>query len=109
MSTSPLRTRRGFFEVVGGYSAGAAVACLGVESSRGFLANDTIAIACMGTGGRCRHLMKSLVKVPGVRIVGVADIYDKHLAEGKKLADSEGRRDGTITTSCSTARTLTPS
>ena len=80
-------TRRGFFETVGRYGAGAAVASLGVETSRGFMANDTLSVACIGTGGRCRHLMTALVKVPGVKIVGVADIYDKHRAEGKKLAD----------------------
>lgn len=50
-------------------------------------ANDTINIACLGTGGRCRHLMKSLVNIPGVRIAAVCDIWEKALAEGKALAD----------------------
>ena len=51
------------------------------------MANDTIEVACLGTGGRCRTLMKSLAQVPGVRIAAVCDIYDPHLNEGKKLAD----------------------
>src|SRR5262249_34391975 len=41
---------------------------------------------CIGTGGRCRHLMKSLATIPNVRITAVCDIYDGHLEEGKKLA-----------------------
>ena len=87
MTDQTSRTRRGFLESVGRYGAGAAVASLGVESARGFRANDTLSIACIGTGGRCRHLMTALVKVPGVKIVAVCDVYDKHRDEGKKLAD----------------------
>jgi predicted dehydrogenase len=52
-------------------------------------ANDTINVACIGTGGRCRHLMKSLATIPNVRIAAVCDIYDVHLAEGLKLADAK--------------------
>ena len=59
----------------------------GVESARGFMANDTLNVACIGTGGRCRTLMKSLAQVPGVRIAAVCDIYDKHLDAAKALAD----------------------
>ena len=44
-------------------------------------------VGCIGTGGRCRTLMKSLAQVPGVRIAAVCDIYDAHLDEAKKLAD----------------------
>src|SRR5579863_6548214 len=60
---------------------------LATESSLGFAANDTLNVACIGTGGRCRHLMKSLREIPNVRIAAVCDIYDAHLAEGAKLAD----------------------
>ncbi len=51
-------------------------------------ANDTISVGIIGSGGRARHLMKSLVKVPGVRINAVCDIWDQALLEGKKLADA---------------------
>lgn len=80
-------TRRQFIETVGRYSAGVAIAGLSVESARGYAANDTLNVACLGTGGRCRHLMGSLAKVPGVRIAAVCDIYDKHLEAGRALAD----------------------
>ncbi len=80
-------TRREFLETMGQFGAGALLTGMSVESSRGFAANDTIEVACLGTGGRCRTLMHSLAKIPNVRIAAVCDIYDKHLAEGRKLAD----------------------
>jgi predicted dehydrogenase len=76
-------TRRGFLETVG--AAAGTLATL--ESARGYVANDTLNVACLGTGGRCRSLMQSLVKVPGVRIAAVCDVFDVHLDAGKKLAD----------------------
>jgi predicted dehydrogenase len=80
-------SRRGFFETVGRYGAGAALTALSVESARGYAANETLNVGCIGTGGRCRTLMKSLATVPGVRIAAVCDIYDKHLEAGRGLAD----------------------
>ena len=80
-------TRRGFLETIGGAGAAASLATL--ESARGFAANDTIAVGCLGTGGRCQGLMRSLAQVPGVRIAAVCDIYDAHLHAAAKLADSQ--------------------
>jgi predicted dehydrogenase len=60
---------------------------LASESARGFWANDTINIACLGTGGRCRHLMERLARVPGVRLSAVCDIWDQRRSEAKALAD----------------------
>jgi len=86
MRTSP--NRREFLGTVGQVGAGALLtATAGLETARGFAANDTIAVACIGTGGRCRALMKSLAAVPNVRIAAVCDIYEPHLNEGRKLAD----------------------
>lgn len=50
-------------------------------------ASETVNIACIGTGGRCRHLMKSLTGLKNVRLAAVADVWDAALAEAKKLAD----------------------
>jgi predicted dehydrogenase len=81
-------TRRGFFEQMG--VAGSAVGTLAsLETARGYSANDTLSVACLGTGGRCQHLMRSLVKVPGVKIAAVCDVYDVQLNNAKKLADSK--------------------
>ncbi len=79
--------RREFLETVGRFGAGAVLATAAVETSRGFGANDTVEIGCLGTGGRCRRLMQSLAQVPGGRLAAVCDIWDVHVEEGRKLAD----------------------
>jgi predicted dehydrogenase len=76
--------RRSFLQA--GAAAGLFTA-LAAETARGFAANDTINVACLGTGGRCRALMQSLRKVPNVRLAAVCDVWDVSLAEGAKLAD----------------------
>src|SRR5687768_13309216 len=80
------RQRRRFLQDVGALSA-AALATSYSATSFGFAANETLNVGCIGTGGRCRTLMKSLVKIPGVRITAVCDVWDTALAEGRKLAD----------------------
>jgi predicted dehydrogenase len=62
--------------VTAGYSA----------TAKGFAANETITVGCIGTGGRCRRLMQPLATIPGVKIAAVCDIWDYHLEEGRKLA-----------------------
>ncbi|WZP00069.1 Gfo/Idh/MocA family oxidoreductase [Isosphaeraceae bacterium EP7] len=80
-------SRRAFLETMGLAGAGALLGGTSVESARGFAANDTIEVACIGTGGRCQALMKSLATIPNVRIAAVCDIYDKNLDAARKLAD----------------------
>src|SRR5262245_38176427 len=79
--------RREFFRDMGRWGIAAGLATAGVETARGYMSNDTIEVACLGTGGRCRALMKSLAEVPGVRLAAVCDIWDVHLSEARKLAD----------------------
>src|SRR4051812_35308418 len=55
-------------------------------TARGFFANETLNVGCIGTGGRCQQLMRALTEVPGTRITAVCDIWDKHLDAGKQLA-----------------------
>src|SRR5262245_41432777 len=78
------RQRRRFLQEMGAISAAALATSYFTTS---FAANETLNVGCIGTGGRCRTLMKSLVKIPGVRITAVCDVWDAALAEGRKLAD----------------------
>lgn len=78
MSTSS--TRRIFLGSLG-------AAAVGARAIYGYPANETINVACIGTGGRCRTLMKSLATIPNVRLAAVCDIYDLHREEGRKLSD----------------------
>ena len=64
--------RREFLQAAG--VAGAALLSGSLtETARGFQANDTLRVGCIGTGGRCRALMKSLAGVPNVKITAVCD------------------------------------
>jgi predicted dehydrogenase len=85
MDSSNSASRRTFLKTAASAAAGAAV--FGVPAIGAPGANDQIQVGCIGTGGRCRTLMKSLAQVPNVRITAVCDIYDHHLEEGRKLAD----------------------
>ena len=68
-------------------TSAAALAAVGAPAARARSAGETLNIGCIGTGGRCQTLMKSLVKVPNVRIAAVCDIYDAHLDAARKIAD----------------------
>ena len=79
--------RRTFLQSSGLATAAGLWAGWQLESAAGFQANETLRVACLGTGGRCRHLMKSLVKIPNVKITALSDIYETHIAEAQKLVD----------------------
>ena len=53
---------------------------------RAFAANDRIQIGIIGAGGRAQHLMKSLVKMPAAKIVGVCDVWDANIEKASQLA-----------------------
>ena len=86
MSTSP--ARREFLQSTAMTAAGLVAAGFGA-TSRGFAANETINIGCIGTGGRCRMLMNALSKIAGVKIAAVCDVWDVHLEQAKKIADPQ--------------------
>lgn len=78
--------RREFLEMVG-IGATGMLAAGSTETALGFQANEAITVGCIGTGGRCRRLMSTLSTIPGAKIVAVCDVWDKHLAMGRDLAD----------------------
>ena len=51
------------------------------------LANDTLEVGVVGTGGRARWLMERLKTLPGVRLAAVCDVRDDNRARGAQLAD----------------------
>ncbi len=56
-------------------------------SAKALGANERLNIGLIGTGGRCRHLMQALAKVPNTKMAALCDVYEPHLAEAQKLAD----------------------
>jgi predicted dehydrogenase len=77
--------RREFLERLGIGTAGL-IAGGYLATPSGYAANETIQIACIGTGGRCRQLMDTVKTIPGVKIVAVCDVRDDNLAKGKETA-----------------------
>jgi predicted dehydrogenase len=67
--------------------AAAGVAAFGIPAIQALGANETLNVGCIGTGGRCQHLMKALARIPNVRMAALCDIYDVHLDQAKKIAD----------------------
>jgi len=78
-------SRRSFLKASAGFAAGAAA--MGFPAINALGANEAINVAAIGTGGRCRHLLGALAKVPGVRIAAACDVYAPNLDAGRKLAD----------------------
>jgi predicted dehydrogenase len=76
-------SRRSFLHA----SAGAASALTLPASSQAQGANERLNIGIIGTGGRCRHLMGALAKVPNTRMAALCDVYEPHLEQARKLAD----------------------
>lgn len=84
MMTRASLSRRSFLQTS---AAGALVAL--APGAKVLGANERLNIGCIGTGGRARHLMENFKDVPNVRIAAVCDIWDQHLAAGKKMADDK--------------------
>ncbi len=78
-------SRRSFLAQSAAVAAG--VTALGVPAVQALGANDTINVGLIGTGGRTRHLMKALAKIPRARMAAVCDVWEVALNEGRKLAD----------------------
>ncbi|OWK46699.1 Gfo/Idh/MocA family protein [Fimbriiglobus ruber] len=83
--TLPQQTRRSFLVAAGTATA----AAVSGSVATAFPANDAIQVGVIGSGGRARHLMKSLTKIENIRIAAVCDVWDVALAEGKKLVDPQ--------------------
>jgi predicted dehydrogenase len=52
-------------------------------------ANNRINVGLIGTGGRCRHLVQSLVKIANVRVTALCDVYEPNLELTQKLLDGK--------------------
>ena len=77
--------RREFLEKLGIGAAGLVTAGY-TATARGFAANETVNVGCIGCGGRLQMLMNTLREVPGTRITAVSDVWDVNLAAGNKIA-----------------------
>ena len=84
--------RRGFLKSAGAVTTGTllgarlhALAAIEGRSGRQVAANDHIQIALIGAGGQGQGDTKTAVRVPGVKLVAVADCYNGRLEHSKEL------------------------
>ncbi len=81
--SSASHSRRGFLTT----TTAAASALALPASAEAIGANERLNIGLIGTGGRCRHLMQALAKVPNTRMMALCDVYEPHMEQAQKLAD----------------------
>jgi predicted dehydrogenase len=74
-----MSTRRAFLQ-----TSAAGLAAFAVPGLHAKDANETIRVGLIGCGGRCAHLVQSLVKIPKVQIAAVCDVWDVNLASAQK-------------------------
>ena len=83
-------SRRDFLK--GTAAAGATAAMMGgLTPSRVLGANDRIRVGTLGTGERCKVLMRAFKQDPSVDLVACADVYGGRRDQGLKLCPPEAK------------------
>ncbi len=88
--------RRGFLKAAGAATTGTllgtrlhALTAVQDQAAPPVAANDHIQIALIGAGGQGQGDTKTAMRVPGVKLMAVADCYDGRLAHSKELWGSD--------------------
>jgi predicted dehydrogenase len=83
-----------------------AAAALAAPAAQAAGANERLNVALIGTGGRCRHLMQALVRVPNVRVTALCDVYEPHLEQTRDQLVRQLRQPAPTFTSADFRRVL---
>src|SRR5262245_50526523 len=74
-----MTTRRTFLK------SSALLAATALSYARILGANEALNIGLIGIGGRCQHLLKSLVTIKDVRVIQICDIWDARFPVIQKM------------------------
>lgn len=86
-------TRRQFIESSTLAAAGLAAAGF-TATAKGYKENDTVTIGVIGAGGRAGYaLMPKLMKIAGVKVVAICDVYDRNRERAVKVLTDAGGKD----------------
>ena len=85
-------SRRDFIEQSSLFTAGALTAGY-TATAKGTAKNEKIQVGVIGAGGRAQRLMHELVKMPGVEITALCDIFDVNLAKARQIAPKAATTD----------------
>ena len=69
--------------------AGANVRAQAKAATRTVAPSDQIGVGVIGPGSRGREIMRHFLRVPGVKIRAVADVYEPRFAEARRLTKEE--------------------
>jgi predicted dehydrogenase len=82
--------RREFMQMTGaGLGAVALMGVRGCNSPQAVAPSDWVNVGVIGVGSRGQHMMSMLLRVPGVRITGLCDVYEPRIAEGRKVTGEQ--------------------
>jgi predicted dehydrogenase len=84
-----LMDRRDF---IGLAVAGLGALSLGLEgckSPQKVAPSDWVHVGVIGVGSRGQHMMRMLLRVPGVRITGLCDVYEPRITEGRGVTGEQ--------------------
>jgi len=74
-----MTTRRAFLK------SSAALAATAISYDRILGANEALNVGLIGIGGRCQHLLKSLVTIKDVRVTQICDVWDARFEPIQKM------------------------
>src|SRR5260370_280209 len=84
--------RRNFVKAVSAGTLGAAVVGRGigrVRETRAVPASDQIRLGIICPGSRGQELMRYFLRVPGVRMAGLCDVYEPRFAAARKITGED--------------------
>ncbi len=89
MSTPRQPTRRQFLRMAGATAGATTILArspeaLAAQEQEPVSPNDHIQIACLGTGGMGQGDTETALKVPGVKLLAIADIYDGRFTQARE-------------------------
>src|SRR5947199_5244708 len=68
---------------------GAASLSVGDEQAKPVAPSDRLNLAIIGPGSRGQQLMRTFLRVPGVRFAGVCDVYEPRFEQARKITGEE--------------------
>src|SRR6516162_2719125 len=78
--------RRTFVGNAAGAFAGVLLVAGCKEAPKSVLPSDAqVRLGIIGTGSRGQELMRTFLRVPGVRFTGLCDVYEPRFAEGREV------------------------
>src|SRR5262245_55391225 len=84
--------RRNFVKSISASALGATVVGRGLARGRETQAvppSDQIRLGIIGAGSRGQELMRYFLRVPGVRITGLCDVYEPRFAAARKITGED--------------------